>query len=95
MIAHARNREISPQKQTAQHVTNRRAELFFASGGEETPVRERDFDRFGQMIAVFEQIHWGSGGLSPHAVALFGRSERDTTGDQSCPLSTMRTTRSV
>lgn len=34
MIAHDRNREISLQRQTAQHVTNRRAELFlFGRGG--------------------------------------------------------------
>lgn len=33
MIAHARNRKTPLQRQTAQHVTNRRAELFLGSGG--------------------------------------------------------------
>ena len=59
MIALARNRKAPPQRQTAQHVTNRRAELFLFGRGANRLSEGRDFDCFGQTIAVFEEIHWG------------------------------------
>jgi hypothetical protein len=74
MIALARNRQTPLQRQTAQHVTNRRAELFFCSDGEEIAcLRERDFDRFGQTMAVFEEIHLRRSGAVPYVIAFFRR----------------------
>lgn len=46
-------------------------------------------------MAVFEEIHLRRGGAVPYVVAFFRRPASVRTGDQSCPLSTMRTTRSV
>lgn len=60
---------------------NRRAELFFGSGGEEIACpRGRCFDRLGQTIAVFEEIHLRRGGAVPYVVAFFRRPVSVRTG---------------
>lgn len=81
MIAHARNRKTPLQRQTAQHVTNRRAELFLGSGGEEIaclrerfrPVRSNDGSVRGDPLGEVARCR-------PCVVALFGRRERATGG---------------
>lgn len=75
MIAHARNREISLQKQTAQHVMNQRAELFlFGRGGNRLSEGEISTALVQRLQCLRKSI--GGSGAGPSACRRTFRASR-------------------
>lgn len=80
MIAHARNRKTPLQRQTAQHVTNRRAELFLGSGGEEIACLREIFRPLGSNDGSVRGDPFATRRGCLCAVAFFRRPASVRTG---------------